>query len=325
MNYIKFSIETTSEGVDYLTSYLTDLGVTGFEIEDKSDFCDFVENQTKYWDYIDEKLMKDKGNAPTRLIIYVSDNAAGMEILTNVKSFVENLKSRDLNIDFGSLVIASELSCEEDWANNWKKYYKPIEVGEKILIKPQWEEVENTNGRIVFEINPGLLFGTGTHQTTRLCIAAIEKYVNNKTKLLDLGCGSGILSVIALLLGAPEAVAVDIDKNAIERAYDNAEINKLDISKYKVLSGDILSDESLLDEIGFNCYDVVVANIVADVIISATPVARKQLKNNGIFITSGIISHRKDEVVDCLLKNGFEILDIKNEDDWFLVVAKLNK
>ena len=202
------------------------------------------------------KLIKEK-EGETEVIAYVSDNAAGHEMLMAIRNTVAEMKQLDDENEFGRLEIHIDNMKEEDWANNWKKYFHPLEVGEKILIKPEWEELKDNTDRIVFNINPGMSFGTGGHYTTQLCIETLEKYIKPGVKVLDLGCGSGILSIISLLLGADSAFAVDIDPNAVDIAYQNAGMNDVDISKYTVKAGDIITNTELQNEIAKNEYDVV--------------------------------------------------------------------
>lgn len=321
MDWIKVSIYTTSEGIEPLSGRLYQLGITGLEIEDEKDFKDFLENNKQYWDYVDDDLIKEK-EGETEVIAYVSDNAAGHEMLMAIRNTVSELKQLDEDGEFGRLEIEINNMCEEDWANNWKKYFHPLNVGEKILIKPEWEETENPEGRVVFSVNPGMSFGTGSHYTTQLCIENLEKFINNDTKVLDLGCGSGILSIISLLLGAESAFAVDIDPNAVDIAYQNAERNNIDKSKYTVKAGDIITNTALQEEIAKDKYDVVVANIVADVIIALAPKAKEYMKDGGVFITSGIIEDRIDDVKEALEKCGFKIESIKQRKDWASIVCR---
>lgn len=321
MDWIKVSIYTTSEGIEPLSGRLYQLGITGLEIEDEKDFKDFLENNKQYWDYVDDDLIKEK-EGETEVIAYVSDNAAGHEMLMAIRNTVAELKQLDEDGEFGRLEIEINNMCEEDWANNWKKYFHPLNVGEKILIKPEWEETENPEGRVVFSVNPGMSFGTGSHYTTQLCIENLEKFINNDTKVLDLGCGSGILSIISLLLGAESAFAVDIDPNAVDIAYQNAERNNIDKSKYTVKAGDIITNTALQEEIAKDKYDVVVANIVADVIIALAPKAKEYIKEGGVFITSGIIEDRIDDVKEALEKCGFKIESIKQRKDWASIVCR---
>lgn len=321
MDWIKVSIFTTSEGIEPLSGRLYQLGITGLEIEDEKDFKDFLENNKQYWDYVDDELIKEK-EGETEVIAYVSDNAAGHEMLMAIRNTVAEMKQLDDENEFGRLEIHIDNMKEEDWANNWKKYFHPLEVGKKILIKPEWEELKDNTDRIVFNINPGMSFGTGGHYTTQLCIETLEKYIKPGVKVLDLGCGSGILSIISLLLGADSAFAVDIDPNAVDIAYQNAGMNDVDISKYTVKAGDIITNTELQNEIAKNEYDVVVANIVADVIIALAPKAREYMKKGGVFITSGIIEDRVDDVKAALEKCGFDINSIKQRKDWVSIVCK---
>ncbi len=320
MDWIKAVIYTTSEGIEPVSGRLYSLGITGIEIEDEQDFKDFLENNKQYWDYVDDELVRQK-EGETKVSAYVSDNPAGYEMLAAIRSSISELKSLDTDNKFGRLDIDCSTLNEEDWANNWKKYFHPLEIGEKILIKPEWEEIKEPTDRIVFNVNPGMTFGTGSHYTTQLCIENLEKYIKPNSKMLDLGCGSGILSIIALMLGAQSAAAVDIDPNAVDIAYENAVRNNVDKSNYHVYAGNILTDENLQSKISGK-YDVVAANIVADVIIGLTPIVRNYMTDSGIFITSGIIEDRIEDVKSALLENGFEITDVTQRKDWASIVCK---
>ena len=321
MDWLRVTVYTTSEGIEPVTGRMYQLGITGLEIEDEKDFKDFLENNTQYWDYVDEELIKEK-EGETRVKVYVSDDINGRELLAAIKGSMQELKSIDEEGVFGRLETEVDSMNTEDWANNWKKYFHIMEVGEKLLVKPMWEEITEPTDRIVFNVNPGMSFGTGSHYTTQLCIEALEKYVHTGDKMLDLGCGSGILSIISLLLGASEAVAIDIDPNAVDTAYENAGMNNIDLSKYHVLSGNVVTDPDVQQEISKNRYEVVAANIVADVIIGLAPKAREYMKENGVFITSGIISDREDEVREALIENGFEIVSTERRKDWVSIVCK---
>ncbi len=321
MNWIKVSIFTTSEGIEPVSGRLYQLGINGLEIEDEKDFKDFLENNRQYWDYVDDDLVK-KMEGETCVKTYVSDDNAGHELMIAIKSTLEELKILDENREFGRLEFEANNMTEADWANNWKQYFHPMEIGEKVMIKPEWEELSKPTDRIVFNIEPGMSFGTGSHYTTQLCIESLEKYIVPGVKMLDLGCGSGILSIISLLLGAEEAVAVDIDPNAVDTAYQNAARNGIDKSKYKVLAGNVVTDEDIQKEISINKYDVIAANIVADVIIGLAPKAKEYIREDGVFITSGIIEDRLDDVKIALIENGFEIIAINHRKDWVSIVCK---
>lgn len=321
-NWIKVTIRTTHEGIEPVTGRLYQAGVAGTEIEDEQDFNEFFNDNRRYWDYIDESLV-NKMSQGTKIITYVSNNEKGMQQLNIIRESISKLKHLDAENRFGALEITVENLSEEDWANNWKQYFKPIPIGNKMLVKPVWEDfAEDNSGRTVLNIDPGMVFGTGAHETTRLCIQAAEKYVKAGDTILDLGCGSGILSITALLLGADNAIAIDIDPNAKDIAYANAKLNGIGSDIYKVLIGDFITDMDLKQEIGCNRYDVIFANIVADVIIAATPSVKKQLKKNGIFIASGIIDERSTEVRELLLNCGFDIIKINEENGWISIICK---
>lgn len=230
------------------------------------------------------------------------------------------MKSFDTDGNFGELTLETESVCEEDWANNWKKYFKVLEIGEKITICPIWENAPETD-RIVFKINPGMSFGTGTHHSTKMCIEELEKIIKPGDEVLDIGCGSGILSIVSLLLGAKDATALDIDPNCVHIAYENAGLNGIYEDKYTVLSGNVLSDDALFEKISHKKYDVVEANIIADVIIALAPKAKQLVKDGGTFITSGIIINRAGEVENELEKY-FKIEKIKQSGEWISIVCK---
>ncbi len=321
MNWLQISIYTTSEGIDPVSGRLYQLGITGIEIEDYDDFCDFLENNKEYWDYVDDELIEEK-KQETRVKVYVSDNVSGAEMLSGIRSTLLELKSYDTDGKFGRLEISIDNINEEDWANNWKQYFHPLKIGEKLLIQPEWEPVTDKTDRMVFSVNPGMTFGTGSHYTTRLCLEELEKSVKDGMEIADMGCGSGILSVIALMLGAKHATAVDIDPNAVHIALDNAKRNGVNTKNYRVLAGNILTDEKLLTEISDRQYDIVVANIVADVIIAFAPLVFPMLKDDGTFITSGIIEDRQEDVKNALIEAGFKIENIKQDKDWLCMVCK---
>ncbi len=321
MNWTKVDIFTATAGIDMLTSCLMDLGIRGFSIQDAEDFNEFLENKDGKWDYIDEDLM-GLSNCESCVTVYLPEDSQGAETLQMIRELLSRLKSNDSENIYGRLEVELSGICEEDWANNWKQYFKPFCVGEKLYIKPSWEEGNCPNGRTTLEIDPASSFGTGQHHTTRLCLELMEKEINENTKLLDLGCGSGILFIGGILLGAKTAFAVDIEENASRIACENAEKNNLSKDMYTVKCGNILTDESLVNEIGTG-YDVICANIVADVLKAMSPVFPKFLKDNGILIISGIISERKDEVVETVKSNGFEVLDTKEKEGWAAV--KLRK
>ncbi len=318
MNWIQLKIITTTNGIDPISAVLYDMGITGIEISDKDDFKEFLENNRKYWDYVDEELEKLK-TADSAITIYFGDDEEGKEQLAEVKARLAELsKSTD---DFWLSLETNEVK-DEDWSENWKQYFKPLEIGEKVLIVPEWEEVPETD-RVKFVINPGHSFGTGSHESTRMCIEEIEKNLKEGDTVLDLGCGSGILSVIALLLGAKGATAVDIDPMAVETAYSNLALNNLPKEIYQGFAGDITTDKDLCEKLSKNKCDIVLANIVADVIISLSGYVKEFLKEDGVFICSGIIIERKDEVKTVLENAGLVIKEERTMGEWAAFAATL--
>lgn len=326
MEWIEVKIYTTRQGIEPVSAALLETGITGIQIEDYDELVEYLNESSKYWDYFEEDLL-NKSKKETSLKVYVSDNPYGQEILLNIKQQMLKLKNleKEINIDLGTLLIETTDNLnDEAWLNKWKEYYKPFPVGEKVIIKPVWEkDIDNVYNKIVFNINPGHIFGTGLHQTTKLCIEQLEKYVNDETFVLDIGCGTGILSIISLLLGAKKAMAIDIDENAVKVAYENANINKIDKDKYFVTSGNIIDDLNLQNNIENNKYDIVVANIIADVICNITNIVFNKLSKNGVFIASGIIKDRINDVYDALLKSGFDIICTNFKDEWACIVSKI--
>jgi ribosomal protein L11 methyltransferase len=317
MEWIEVNIYTTTAGIDLLCIKLTDIGIKGFAIKDAEDFKDFLENKNGQWDYIDDDLM-GLSECESCVTVYLPKNSQGADMLSAIKAMLTEMKSSDANNEYGRLEAEFSSIHEEDWANNWKQYFKPLKVGEKLLIKPSWENYENTDNRIILEIDPASSFGTGQHHTTRLCLELMEKSLNPGDKVLDLGCGSGILSIGAMLLGAESAVAVDIEENSVATAIENAEKNNIPSEKYHAYCGNIINDSELADKIDGK-YDIITANIVADVLIAMRDFFARYLKDNGILIISGIIEERMNEVVDAVEKSGFETVENNIKEGWAAV------
>ncbi len=313
--WIQAVIYTTAEGIEPVSGRLYQLGINGIEIEDETDFKTFLEENRSAWDYVDDELIEAK-KCETNIKFYVTKDNNGREILGEVERSMAQLAALDEEKQFGSLRLALSDVDEEDWANNWKQYFKPLSVGEKILILPEWETLSEETDRTVFVINPGMSFGTGSHHTTRLCLERLEQYVKPGMNVLDLGCGSGILSAVALLLGAESATAVDIDPNAAKIARENAERNGIREENYRIFSGNVLEDEELMAKIADRKYDLVLANIVADVIIALAPKISPLLKEEGLYITSGIITDRGEEVLAAYEKETLTLLHKSQSGDW---------
>lgn len=322
MDFKKINVFTESEAVYPLTMLLSELGINGFEIHDSADFEDFLKNKEMNWDYIDDDLMGLK-DVKTHITLYLQENSQGAEMFSALKGALEDIKNRDKEGFYGSLDIETGSIREEDWANNWKQYYKPFNVGKKLLIKPTWEKVPDSGGRKILEIDPASSFGTGQHHTTKLVMEALESVIKGGEKVLDLGCGSGILSIAALLLGAEKAVMTDVFLNAVNTASENTEQNGFDKTRYEAYCGNIIDDSKLRERIGSG-YDVITANIVADVIIKMCPYFRGFLKKEGAVIISGIITERLEEVKEALAREKVVVERIDEEEDWNALICRLS-
>lgn len=322
MNWAEVSIYTTTDGIEIINGALLKLGINDAVIEDPGVFEDFLHNNTLNWDYYDEELAKMK-NCESCIKVYLADNNQGKESLKEIYKFIEDLKNENKDIDLGRLEIATRILNDEDWANNWKQYFKPFTISDKIIIKPSWEELtEPSDGKTVLEIDPGMSFGTGQHHTTRLCIEQIIKYVKDGMEVLDMGCGSGILSIASILLGAGKSTGVDIDENAVRIAKENAVLNNIYEDRFTVYCGDVASDEGLQEAIGYNKYDVIAVNIIAQIIMGMSFTFPKFLKKGGLVIISGIIKKYVDDVVSDLEARGFEIMEINNSEEWVSITGR---
>lgn len=320
MDWIETYIYTTSEGTEAVCALLMENGVNGMQIQDDEEMLNFIEENPFHWDYVDEELSnKEKGEV--HVIFYLPKTPEGFEVLVNIKSGIKNLLAMDFPFDCGRLHVESKNVSEEDWIDNWKKYYKPFKIGEKIIVKPDWEAYEPKEDEKVFHINPGNLFGTGLHQTTRLCIEQLEKYVDENSEIVDLGCGTGILSIIGLMLGGESAYAADMELNVKEVVSENALKNNINMHRYCIRQGNVLKDKNLIDEIKEKTFNLAVVNIVADVIIELSPFIMDILSKDGVFIASGIIDERIEDVKEAIHKTGFKIMDIIDKDGWVCVVS----
>ena len=317
MNWLELHIDTNHMGLEPVETMLSALGIDGVVIDDETEFQDFLENNHQYWDYVDEDLEKEM-QGKSRVTFYLPADEEGFAKMGEVRIALQTLK--ESRTDCGTLLMTVDNLQDADWENNWKQYYKPMEIGERLLVIPQWETAD-TKGRVPLILDPGLTFGTGSHATTRLCLTALEQAIQGGERVLDLGCGSGILSIAALKLGAAHAVAVDIDDKCLTVAYDNAALNGIGKDIYTVRVGDILSDKALQAEIGGG-YQVVLANIVADVIIGLAPTVRSLLAEGGVFLCSGIIDDRAEEVAEHLRAAGLEICDTRSSEGWFAYTCK---
>ena len=314
----EITVFTTNDGLDIVAGRFDMLGVTQLEInEGLAGVAGYLDEAASFWDYADPDELTPEREPFVRA--YIADVPENAKIIEAVAPAMDELGKMDMGVDLGSLRIEERLVSEEDWANNWKAYYKPLEIGERLVVRPSWEAIGNTD-RVVLSLDPGMAFGAGTHQSTRLCLEFLERLVKNGDEMLDLGCGSGILSIAGLLLGASHAIAVDIDPIVETIAAENAAMNGIK-DEYRIMTGDILSDDGIKREISKQRYDIVTANIVASVIIKLAPQIPALLKDDGVFIASGIILERLDEVKDALANNGLKVLEVKKLDEWSALTA----
>ena len=312
MKWIEVTIKTTTEAVEAITNILDDLRTGGVMIEDPKDFL-FQKKSELDWDYVEEEVFNKRNSDGVLIKTYISEERNVMELVETIKQKVSALSGFGIDIGEGSVSLGQV--NEEDWANEWKKYYKPTKIGQKLVVKPTWEEYEVQDGDLVIELDPGMAFGTGTHETTTMCMRELEKYVREDSKVFDIGCGSGILAIAAAKLGAKDVIAVDLDEVAVKVAAENVVENHVQDS-VKVLHGnliDVVDDKA----------DVVVANIIADIIKILAKDVHSCMKEDAVFISSGIIHAKVDEVKESLVENGFEIVEVKTLGEWNAIVAKL--
>ena len=306
MRYIEVTVNTPAEEIDERCEQMAAMGAGGFVIENEEDFKDFLDHNHQYWDYVDEEL-ENRFLGVSRIKCYLTDDEEGLAVLRQFRAAFPELTTAFVE--------------DSDWENNWREYYKPIEVGEKLVVVPEWEDVP-ADGRIPLRLDPGLIFGTGSHATTRMCLAALEKYAGEGVQVLDLGCGSGILGIGALRLGCGRCLGVDIDPKAPDVVMSNAALNGIGSERMTAWAGDILGDTGLRARIGTG-WQLVLANIVADVIIPLSAQVQQFMTQDGIFICSGIIENRWPETAAALTANGFEILDHRSEEEWHCFVCRI--
>ena len=315
MRWNKFTLKTLTEAEDIVISTLADAGVEGVEIEDKVPLSE-SDKQQMFVDILPD-APEDDGIA--YLSFYLEEDADKEAILARVNEGLEELRSF---MDIGEGTIEEGQTEDKDWINNWKQYFHQFYVDD-ILIIPSWEEVKpEDEGKMIVHIDPGTAFGTGMHETTQLCIRQLRKYVTEDTRILDVGCGSGILGMLALMFGAKYSVGTDLDPCAIDATYENMEVNGISKDKYEVMIGNIIDDKKVQDKVGYGCYDIVVANILADVLVPLTPVIVNQLKDGGIYVTSGIIEDKEETVKAAVEAAGLTVLEVHHQGEWVSVTAR---
>ena len=312
MKWLEVHIDTNHAGLETVEAFLSTQGIDNLVIDDETEFQDFLENNRQCWDYVDEELL-ERERGRSRISFYLQADDEGFSKLGQVRIALSEFRKK--HPECGSCLLTLDNLDNADWENNWKQYYKPLKIGERLLVIPEWEQAD-PGERVSLILNPGLTFGTGSHATTQLCLTALEREIRGGETLLDLGCGSGILSIAGLKLGAKQAVAVDIDDKCLDVAWENAALNGIGREAYDVRVGDVLSDPTLIADMEGRC-DLVVANIVADVILALAPNVRRFLKPGGKFLCSGIIDDRAEEVVQGLRQAGWTLLSSADESGWF--------
>lgn len=310
IKWLEIAINLPPEKMDEVSAKLIAAGMTGLVIEEEGEFQQFLEQNRQYWDYVDEELLEQMRGI-SRIKFYVTDDEDGHRQLAQ---YMEGL-----DCEYTAVSLT-----DNDWAYSWQKYYKPMTIGERLYVVPEWErEKPVPEGRVPFYLNPGLTFGTGSHASTQLCLEGVEEHTKEGDLVLDLGCGSGILSIAALVLGAKEAIAVDIDPKAVDVAYENAALNGIGKDRYTVRAGNVIADRGLANELAQNRYPLVLANIVADVIIPLSQQVPKLLAESGIFLCSGIIDSRAHEVEEALERNGLKVTKKREKNGWVALEAVL--
>lgn len=315
MKWNKYTIETTTAAEDFISSMLADLGVEGIEIEDNVPLT--AEDTAKMFIDILPELPPDEGVG--YVSFYLDSDSDNEEMLAKVR---EGIEEQRLFVEVGTGKICASQTEDKDWMNNWKEFFHSFTIDD-ILIKPTWEELEQEDAdKILIEIDPGISFGTGKHETTQLCIRQLRKYMKPGDEVLDVGCGSGILSIVSLKLGAGHLTGTDIDEDCITSTYDNFAVNHLAKEQGDFYVGNLIDDVKLQETVGREKYDIVVANILADVIIPMAPVIPDRLKKDGIFITSGIIDFKENEVKEAIERTGMKVLEITHQGEWVSITAQ---
>ncbi|MCI7812502.1 MAG: 50S ribosomal protein L11 methyltransferase [Lachnospiraceae bacterium] len=317
MRWNKFTLKTRTEVEDIVISTLTEAGVEGVEIEDKVPLTEEDKKQM----FVDILPDGPADDGIAYLSFYLEENEDKEAMLQRVREELEELRNF---VDIGEGTITESQTEDKDWINNWKQYFHQFYVDD-ILIIPSWEQVkEEDQDKMIIHIDPGTAFGTGMHETTQLCMRQLKKYVTDQTELLDVGTGSGILSIVALKLGAKHAVGTDLDPCAISATKENLEANEITEGRMDVMIGNIIDDKAVQDQVGYEKYDIVAANILAEVLVPLTPVIVHQMKKGGIYITSGIIDDKEETVVEAVKKAGLEVLEVTHQGEWVSVTARKN-
>ena len=321
MKYIAMNIETSSAGIEALVTSLMEVGITDVVVEDPRDFEELMDKKQSYdWDYVDEDLAASMRDVP-KVTIYLEDTETNRKQIHHVETIIETLKSAVASglygeaADFGTLTLDVRFDDDTEWKDKWKEFFKPARISDNIVVKPTWETYDNAEGCKVIEIDPGMAFGTGTHETTSLCVKLLDKYQKPSDKVMDVGCGSGILSIAAALLGAKDVLGVDIDPVAVEVAVENLELNKVG-NVARAQYGDLTKG------VDYKA-NIVVANLMADLVMMLSNDVAKHMEPDGYFISSGILVEKEEVVANHLREQGFEIVEIKEDGLWCAIVATI--
>ena len=317
MKWKQFRLKTTTQAEDIVSSMLADLGIEGVQIEDKIPLTE-QDMEQMFVDILPD-IPDDDGTA--YLTFYLDEEEDVAPVLMNVRKELEDMRAF---LDVGECTIEESETEDVDWVNNWKQYFHQFYIDD-ILVIPSWENVKpEDSDKMVIHIDPGTAFGTGMHETTQLCIRALKKYVTSETEILDVGCGSGILGMLALKFGAKHSLGTDLDPCAIDATHENMEVNGIRKDQYEVMIGNIIDDTTVQDAVGYEKYDIVAANILADVLVPLTPVIIHQMKPGAVYITSGIIEDKEQVVVEAVKAAGLEVLEVNHQGEWVSVVARKN-
>lgn len=317
MKWKQFRLKTTTQAEDIVSSMLADLGIEGVQIEDKIPLTE-QDKEQMFVDILPD-IPDDDGTA--YLTFYLDEEEDVAPVLMNVRKELEDMRAF---LDVGECTIEESETEDVDWVNNWKQYFHQFYIDD-ILVIPSWENVKpEDSDKMVIHIDPGTAFGTGMHETTQLCIRALKKYVTSETEILDVGCGSGILGMLALKFGAKHSLGTDLDPCAIDATHENMEVNGIRKDQYEVMIGNIIDDKAVQDAVGYEKYDIVAANILADVLVPLTPVIIHQMKPDAVYITSGIIEDKENVVVEAVKAAGLEVLEVNHQGEWVSVVARKN-
>ena len=315
MKWKQFRLKTTTQAEDIVSSMLADLGIEGVQIEDKIPLTE-QDKEQMFVDILPD-IPDDDGTA--YLTFYLDEEEDVAPVLMNVRKELEDMRAF---LDVGECTIEESETEDVDWVNNWKQYFHQFYIDD-ILVIPSWEKVKpEDSDKMVIHIDPGTAFGTGMHETTQLCIRALKKYVTSETEILDVGCGSGILGMLALKFGAKHSLGTDLDPCAIDATHENMEVNGIRKDQYEVMIGNIIDDKPVQDAVGYEKYDILAANILADVLVPLTPVIIHQMKKGGIYITSGIIDDKEETVVEAVKKAGLTVLEVTHQGEWVSVTAR---